>query len=870
MSRNILLVFLFLWPLFADAQVDSEASGNWNDPSIWTCDCVPTVFDGQVTIKSGHTITISTAVAAGDILVEGDAVLTIASGGRLTVETGFNIFIDIADPLIPTLTDGRININSGGILENKGTINPDFPTMMVFADNSEYQHNRTLGIVPGATWQAGSTCRITGWNLNQNAQLAFRTSLSQSFHHFIWDCPGQIAGNVQLLGYLNTVNGNLIVRNTGLNRQISLGSNDVARASLTIGGDLIIENNSRVQLAVAAGFAYPINVAGNFNLSTTNAVDYLNCIVGGGAPAGITNLNIAGDLNLNSGQLNLVLINGSGTGNVNVGGNLALNGGQISKAGSGPGTVSFTGNVNHNFTVGAGTFTGGNLNVQAGTLNITGNPLSVNGNITAQSGTTFNMPASLTSTGNIDFLAGSTVNAAGSTLTLTGSEAQTVNANGTSLNNITVSKIIGGQVTLTSPMGMTGALTLETGAIEFISNGNLTLLSTSDGTSGNARIGVIPATSSVSGSVTVQRYMSAEGRLYRYISSPVTNATVAQLWDDFPVSGPFTGSPGPLPCSTCTSNPSLFFYDAAAGEYSRYPVSSATEPLIPGLGYAAFIRQNLLPGQVTIDYSGPINQGSVTLPVVHNPDNPLGSWNLVGNPYPSSIGWEAIGGWTKTNIASNIAVRDNGAGNGNLRVWNGQLGDDLVNGEIAAGQGFWIRTESAAPQLVVNEQAKVITTAEFFRQAGPEAIKFTVTRGDLYDKAYFQVLEGTTTTGVDHYDFPKLSNAFFDLSISLPNEPRMAINAVPELACGQEAILQLSFLKNTNGTYVMNPVGTYVLGFSFQGTLFDGYEVTLKDAFANTETVLAEGGSYSFTVTNDPLSLSENRFKIISMEESRG
>jgi hypothetical protein len=100
------------------------------------------------------------------------------------------------------------------------------------------------------------------------------------------------------------------------------------------------------------------------------------------------------------------------------------------------------------------------------------------------------------------------------------------------------------------------------------------------------------------------------------------------------------------------------------------------------------------------------------------------------------------------------------------------------------------------------------------------------------------------------------------LSISLPNEPRMAINAVPELACGQEAILQLSFLKNTNGTYVMNPVGTYVLGFSFQGTLFDGYEVTLKDAFANTETVLAEGGSYSFTVTNDPLSLSENRFKI--------
>lgn len=858
MSRLLSLLFFLVIPIVGYSQISSIASGDWSDTLTWDCNCVPDLE--IITIKATHNVTISSTVDVSQVIINPDGILTISNGGRLIVVS--NLTQEFGDP--PSTNDGQVIIGSGGVLENRGVIS-SLAASMIFQNGSEYQHNQTNGSIADATWQTGSTCRITGW-VSGNTSPAFRFSLNQSFYHFIWDSPGQTQANVQLLGSLAAVNGNLVINNTSNgSRQLSIGGNGTSVLSITILGDLIVTNEGRVNLAVSAGGTYSINVGGNCTFSSSN-INTNHYQIAGSVALGVTNLNIAGNLILESGELNLVPQvppATSGTGNINISGNLELTGGSILKTGTGSGTVSFVGAVSHDLDKLSGTFAGGNLIVQSGsTLNFPGNPLLMAGNITVQNGSTLNMPTTISTSGDLQFNSGSIINSNAGTITLTGSTlTQIVNANGATLNNITIDKSIDAvNINVTSPLALTGALNvISTGAGTIVnSNGNLTLLSTSDGTAGNASIGPLLNTASISGDVTVQRFMSPEGRIYRYISSPVTNASVSQLQDNFPVTGSFTGS---STCTGCTTNPSLFYYNAVTAAYIDYPASINTEQLEPGRGYAAFIRQDavLLPGDpITVDLTGPINKGNIPMPVFHNTNVPLASWNLVGNPYPSSIDWDHVS-WTKTNISASISVKDNGA-NGVFRYWDGVTGD-IVDGVIAAGQGFWVRTTAVSPQLIVQEAGKAASTGAFFREIGLNVISMTLSKGELYDKAYFKFRDGALL-GLDDYDAPKLINDNFDFSSRFANTSQLAINSVNDLPCGSELFLDLRFTKDSAGALVINPEGNYNIAFEIAGSEFDRYKITLIDKFTGNDVEISTGFTYSFDITSDPGSLSAERLTL--------
>lgn len=842
--------------MIGKSQVSSVSSGDWTTPGIWTCNCVPDFNLGIIRIDPTHNVTVSTTINADEIVVSGDATLIIATGGQLIVRDGLgnDLVQEQADGNL-TFIDGAVTINSGGILENRGQI-AELTASMIFVNGSEYQHNQNGNAIPTVTWQAGSTCRITGWG-NSSATSSFRGSLNQSFHHFIWDSPGQTNVNVQLLGSLTTVNGNLTVNNTNntsiSNKQISIGGNN---ASISILGDFTVTNTSRASIAVSGGGTYTINVGGHCNFSSIN-VGTNHYQIGGSGSTGVTTLNVTGDLTLGSGQLNLAP--GAGTGNINVGGGITLTGGSVIKSGAGTGNVSFTGAVTHNLVGGSGSFSAGNLSLQSGTLNITGTPLAMGGNLTIQNGTTLNMPAALSASGNIQFVAGSIINSNAGTLTLTGGTAQTIAANGATLNNITVNRTA--DVTLTSTLSLTGLLSMTSTSTIFNSNGFLQLFSTSDAASGNASIGPIANLSSIAGNVIVQRFMSSEGRIYRYLSSPVANATIASLQDDFPVTGAF---PQSSVCAGCTTNPSLFYYNAVTAAYVAYPVSIDTEPLLPGRGYAAYVRQTVLPGPVTVDVTGPINQGLVSLPVFHGS---APSWNLVGNPYPSSINWNSASGWTKTNINGSIAIQDNGVGGGGYRYWNGSsgsgIGGGLTNGEIATGQAFWVETTAASPVLTATEPVKVTNTAIFYRTKEIEinTLAITVNKGELNDMTVFQIHE-EANSGFDNYDASKRENDNFDFSTRFQNSNRYAINAINKITCGTELFLDLRFTKSTDGSFVMDPLGTYSMNFKVLGTAFDNFVITLTDKFTGSKQVITNNSIYNFTITNAQSSLASDRFQL--------
>ncbi|MBA4053666.1 MAG: hypothetical protein C0490_03040, partial [Marivirga sp.] len=345
---------------------------------------------------------------------------------------------------------------------------------------------------------------------------------------------------------------------------------------------------------------------------------------------------------------------------------------------------------------------------------------------------------------------------------LTGNQDQNIFASGNRLTNLTINKTGGAVVTLTSPLILDGLLQIESENIDFRSNGFLTLASSSDNAGGTASVGALPSGSAILGEVTVERFMSGEGRIYRYISSAVTDATVADLMDDFPITGRFADpSSGP---GINSSVPSFYHYDESVGGLQEgwrpYPVigSANANLLQQGRGYAAFIRNGT--GSTIWDVTGILNQGEIQLPVAFTPNGaPSNGWNLVGNPYACTIDWDINGstGWTKQNISHVISIRDNGGGSGMFRYWDGDINySDIPNGHIASGQSIWVRATGTNPSLIIREGVKAPNSAAFYREETPLIPSFAVIvrKDSLSDKAFFKVRQGATS-GLDDWDAVK-------------------------------------------------------------------------------------------------------------------
>lgn len=64
---------------------NSTMTGNWNTGATWDAGTVPTSSD-DVTVKTGHTVTINTTAQCANLTVQPGATLVVANGATLTVE----------------------------------------------------------------------------------------------------------------------------------------------------------------------------------------------------------------------------------------------------------------------------------------------------------------------------------------------------------------------------------------------------------------------------------------------------------------------------------------------------------------------------------------------------------------------------------------------------------------------------------------------------------------------------------------------------------------------------------------------------------------------------------------------------------------
>ena len=254
-----------------------------------------------------------------------------------------------------------------------------------------------------------------------------------------------------------------------------------------------------------------------------------------------------------------------------------------------------------------------------------------------------------------------------------------------------------------------GTLQLDNG--DFDANGkNVVLASTATGT---GRLGPVAPTASYTSFLRVERYIPAGVTDWRLLCSPVLNKTVNDWTDDFYTAG-FPGSYYPNFYVNAELWPSVRMYDETeAGANSidgLIGVSSTTEPLTPGRGFAAWSGATLtstpaftidvrgLPVVATAPFSIPLNYTDNGAPGVDG-------LNLVGNPLPSPIDFTDI---TLSNVEDNYYIYDPGA-NANVG-WDevAQVGTGGCNGNIQSSQGFWLTATGDSPSATLDESAKVL------------------------------------------------------------------------------------------------------------------------------------------------------------------
>src|SRR5213082_195194 len=424
----------------------SIQSGNWSSTGTWerfngaswvAAVATPSSLDGQITVRAGHTVTVAASVTADQVIVQAGGQITVNNAFILTIANGAGTDLDVFGTVnvAGTLTinaGAAAVVESGGILQNSGAVNTT--GTLTFASGGKYQHTYTTsaGTIPTATWNAGSTCEITGYTTYNTANSP-RGGLAQNFYNFTWNCPAQ-TGTITLHGNIATVNGDFTLVNTGSGTLMALQNGDGTTLTLAIGGNLNLQGGTLD--ANNGATAASINLAGSYN-ETGGA---FLCSGAGGLALNFTGINKT--FTQSAGAINTANISFT----VNAGASLTLNNGLSVSTGQNF-TVSNNATLNcgTNVISGAGTFTLSS----GGTLGI-GDP-----NCISLSGATGNIQ-----TTNRSFTAAGTYVLNGTTPQFVG-----VGLSGfpVSIQNLTISNSAG--VTLGITMSVYGTLTLSSGVL---------------------------------------------------------------------------------------------------------------------------------------------------------------------------------------------------------------------------------------------------------------------------------------------------------------------------------------------------------------------------------------------------------------------
>jgi hypothetical protein len=313
---------------------------------------------------------------------------------------------------------------------------------------------------------------------------------------------------------------------------------------------------------------------------------------------------------------------------------------------------------------------------------------------------------------------------------------------------------------------------------------------------------------SVTGDASVER--SFTGNEWHLLSSPISNANT----------GMFTGK-------------YLQYHNTIDNKY--YDILSADSVITVAKGYAIWGGSGF-----TSTFIGPLNDNNKSYPV----KKAVLGWNLVGNPYPSYIDWNASG-WTKTNVLGTTYRHVN---NDELTGWatfNGTLGTNGGTRYIAPCQGFFVEA-NANGTLGMSNAVRTHQTAPYYKSSEdvvPNLIRLEISGNGFKDDAVVYFTPTATTEFDGESDARKLFGDVAEAPQIYSFGPTpLAINTLRELAS-----VPVGIHAGTNGTFTI--AATEINDLSY---------VTLEDTKTGVFTELANK-SYTFDFIAGE---NEQRFKL--------
>jgi len=224
-------------------------------------------------------------------------------------------------------------------------------------------------------------------------------------------------------------------------------------------------------------------------------------------------------------------------------------------------------------------------------------------------------------------------------------------------------------------------------------NGRLVLKSTSAGTAS-----LIHNTTNVP--ATEERYISSAAESWHFLSSPMTSQKISGSWLPSGTYGNGTG----YDLYLWNEPNNCWIYNLNTTSAVNWNTVHPGSNFEVGRGYLYSV-QAINP---TKEFAGNLNNGSISYGLTSNSsDVNLAGFNFVGNPYPSSIDWEASSGWTRSNLISSGGGYDMWIWNPNANnygVFNSgtESGTNNVTRYIAPMQGYFVRAASAGNLLLDN------------------------------------------------------------------------------------------------------------------------------------------------------------------------
>ena len=312
------------------------------------------------------------------------------------------------------------------------------------------------------------------------------------------------------------------------------------------------------------------------------------------------------------------------------------------------------------------------------------------------------------------------------------------------------------------------------------------------------------------GTAKVERYIT--GNVWHYISAPVTIATASVF------SGQYLKS----------------------WNENNYSWSNLITPAAPIATLQGYALKSL--SSSTYNFSSKPNTGSLQLLLTRNSNLPLSKqgWCLAGNPYPSSIDWDAPLGWNKINVDNAVYVYNQSYSN--YAVYNNGIGVNGGSRYLPPMQGFFITCNNNSGGIIeMNNQVRIHNNTGFLKsEAEPDYIRLTLKNEAWRDEIVVRICQQSSAGFDGQFDAYKfmdggLSQLWTENSNS--SSVQYAINTIPDVQNGAE--IPVVFRPAHNGLFS-------ITASEFEH-LIQHTGIFLEDLKTGVTTNLADTPEYYFT-----------------------